>query len=57
MNYERAYSATDTCRKMGLVEDMPVEVKAEGECIVVMSLVVRVHADLLQHRNSTVRLC
>ena len=39
-----------------LVEEMPVQVKdevqAEGECIVVMSLVVRVHADLLQHRKS-----
>ena len=59
MNYERAYSATNTCCKMGshrpiipsvLVEDMPVQ--AEAECIVVMSLVVRVHADLFRHRNS-----
>jgi len=59
MNYERAYSATNTCRKMGshrltiqsvLVEEG--EVPAASECIVVMSLVVRVHADLLQHRKN-----
>jgi len=43
-----------------LVDDMPVqvndEVQAQGECIVVMSLVVRVHADLLQHRKSVARV-
>ena len=43
-----------------LVDDMPVqvndEVQAEGECIVVMSLVVRVHGDLLQHRKSVARV-